>query len=311
MSTFLNSALTLAEQVGILFVLIAVGFALTKANLLEKKSTMGLANLILYITTPTIVIKSFLTTEFNKQTIIKLGIAIGCAVVSHVIGILLSFIIREKDKDTEVVWRFGTIFSNAGYMAIPLTQAVLGEEGVFYASGYVIVFNVIQWTYGISIYNKESTSKLKVLINPGTIAVAIGLPLFFLGVNFDVLPSVISTPINHIANLNAPLAMFVAGYYVAISPLSKGLSNLRLWLSIFLRNFAVPLIALVLFKYVFGLEGILLSSCVLSASAPVAFNTIVLASKFDRDADSSLRLVAFSTLFSIISMPIVLAVVPL
>ncbi len=311
MGTFLNSALTLAEQVGVLFVLIAVGFTLTKCKLIDRKNITGFANIILYIATPVIVVKSFMTTEFNAKNIASLGIAVGCACISHLIGIALSFILREKDKDTQVVWRFGTIFSNASYVGIPLTYAVIGEEGVFFASGYIIVFNIIQWTYGISLYNKGATSKLKVLINPGTVAVLIGLPLFFLGVSFDSLPMVITTPVDHITNLNAPLAMIVAGYYMAVAPIAKGLTNHRLWLSIALRNFIIPFIALVLFKHVFMLEGILLTSAVLSASAPVAVNTIVLAAKFDRDADSALRLVTLSTLFSIISMPIILAVVPL
>lgn len=304
MNEFLNSALKIGGQVVILFILMFVGFLSTKTKLITDKSISGFVNVLLYIVTPCLIINSFLSVKFTNDTLKYLLIAAGCAVVSHIIGIAISFIIRDKEETKKSVYRFGTIFSNAGYMGLPLAQAVFGNEGVFYGSVYVVVFNVIQWTYGITLYNKSGNSKLKTLINPGTIGVIIGLPLFLLKVT---LPEVIGTPLGYLSSLNTPIAMLVTGYYFALSDFRKGMGNAKMWLAIALRMIVIPMLALLLFKYGFGMSGVLLCCCVLPASAPTAVNTMVLASKYNADTDIALKLVTISTALSIITMPLILA----
>ena len=304
MNEFLNSALKIGGQVVILFILMFVGFLSTKTKLITDKSISGFVNVLLYIVTPCLIINSFLSVKFTNDTLKYLLIAAGCAVVSHIIGIAISFIIRDKEETKKSVYRFGTIFSNAGYMGLPLAQAVFGNEGVFYGSVYVVVFNVIQWTYGITLYNKSGNSKLKTLINPGTIGVIIGLPLFLLKVT---LPEVIGTPLGYLSSLNTPIAMLVTGYYFALSDFRKGMGNAKMWLAIALRMIVIPMLALLLFKYGFGMSGVLLCCCVLPASAPTAVNTMVLASKYNADTDIALKLVTIATDLSIITMPLILA----
>ena len=304
MNEFLNSALTLAQQVIILFVLMAVGFIATKTKLINDKSIPGFVNVLLYIVTPCLIINSFLSVEFTKETITSLLIAAGCAVVSHIIGIVFSFALKDNFKDKQSVYRFGTIFSNAGYMGLPLAQAVFGAEGVFYGSVYVVIFNVIQWTYGITIYNKDENSKLKTLINPGTIAVLIGLPLFLLKIT---LPDIVAQPLSYISSLNTPIPMLITGYYFAISDFKKDMNNIKMWIVIALRMIIVPILALFIFKYVFSLSGVLLCSCVLPACAPTAVNTMVLASKYNANTNIALKLVTLSTALSVVTMPLILA----
>ena len=304
MNDFLNSALTLAGQVVILFVLMAVGFIATKTKLITEKSIPSFVNVLLYIVTPCLIINSFLSVDFTEDTVKSLLIAAGCAVFSHIIGIAFSFLMRDKDETRKSVYRFGTIFSNAGYMGLPLAQAVFGSEGVFYGSVYVVVFNIIQWTYGISLYNKKGNSKLKTLVNPGTVGVLIGLPLFLLKIE---LPTIIGTPVTTISDLNTPLAMLITGYYFACSDFRKGMTNIKMWSAIILRMIVVPLIATVIYKYCFSIEGVLLSCCVLPASAPTAVNTMVLASKYGANTDIALKMVTLTTTISIITMPLILA----
>ena len=73
------------------------------------------------------------------------------ALVNHLLLIAVAHgLFRDKDEGRRRVLRFATVFSNAGYMAIPLQQAVLGDEGVFYCAAYIIVFNIVMWTYGVA-----------------------------------------------------------------------------------------------------------------------------------------------------------------
>ncbi len=304
MNEFLNSAFSLAGQVVQLFILMTVGFICSKTKLISGKGVKEFVNILLYIVTPCLIVNSFLSVEFNNETINSLLIATGCAIVSHIIGIIVSFVVNDSNEKKKSVLRFGTIFSNAGYMGLPLAQAVFGAEGVFYASIYVVMFNVIQWTYGISLYDKGKNSLLKVLINPGTIGVIIGLPLFLLKVS---LPDIIFTPINYLSSLNTPLAMMITGYYFTCSKLNVGMNNFKMWLVVILRLIAVPLISLVIFKYLFKIDGVLLCCCILPVSAPTAVNTMVLASKFESDTDLGLKLITITTLLSIITMPVILA----
>lgn len=304
MNEFLNSALKIGEQVIILFILMFVGFISTKTKLITDKSISGFVNVLLYIVTPCLIINSFLSVKFTSDTLKYLLVAAGCAVLSHIIGIAVSYLIHDKEETKKSVYRFGTVFSNAGYMGLPLAQAVFGNEGVFYGSVYVVVFNIIQWTYGITLYNKSGNSKLKTLINPGTIGVIVGLPLFLMKVT---LPEIIGTPLGYLSSLNTPIAMLVTGYYFALSDVKKGIKNAKMWIAIALRMTVIPMLALLLFKYGFGMSGVLLCSCVLPASAPTAVNTMVLASKYGADTDIALKLVTVSTALSIITMPLILA----
>ncbi len=304
MNSFFTNALNLVEQVAILFVLIAAGFICAKTKLINNKIKDGIVNILLYVVTPCLIINSFLSVKFTADTITSLGIAAACAFISHIIAIVFSYAVFDKDFRKRSVLRFALIFSNAGYMGIPLANAVFGEKGVFYGSAYLIVFNVVQWTYGISIYKKGSKNRLKIILNPGTIGVLIGLPLFLLKLH---LPEVLSSPIASISELNTPLAMFVLGYYFSRSNIKTGLFSKKMWTVIFGRMIIVPILAFLLFKYIFGLSGVLLGCCVLPASAPTAVNTIILASKFKADADLGLKIVTITTILSIITMPLILA----
>ena len=136
-------------QVDILFILILLGVALTKAKILTEKGVSSMTDMVLILVTPCVIIKSFIR-EFDKSVLKNLLISFLIAFLAHIGFIILShLIIRSKEKATERVLRFGAIFSNCGYMSIPLQQAILGDIGVFYAASYVAIFNLFIWSYGI------------------------------------------------------------------------------------------------------------------------------------------------------------------
>ena len=47
---------------------------------------------------------------------------------------------------------------------IPIVAYVLGQEWVIYVSGYVVVFNILCWTYGVRMFDNEGKPDLKKII---------------------------------------------------------------------------------------------------------------------------------------------------
>ena len=141
--------LTVAQQVLILFILIGVGFVCTKTKLLNETITKGLTDLVLYCVTPCVLIKSFVEIPFSAQKVKELFLSLLIAVLIHVGFILLCYpLVRDADDSRERMLRFCIIFSNAGFMGLPLQEAILGEEGTFFGGAYVAVFNVVVWSFG-------------------------------------------------------------------------------------------------------------------------------------------------------------------
>ena len=50
-------------------------------------------------------------------------------------------------------------FSNVGFMAIPLVSSVYGEECVFYVSFYILIYNILLYTYGIHLISGGKKEK--------------------------------------------------------------------------------------------------------------------------------------------------------
>lgn len=143
------------------------------------------------------------------------------------------------------------------------------------------------------------------IVNPGTVGIAIGLPLFFASVS---LPAILKTPISLLAGLNTPLAMLVIGFYLAGADFRRVVRMPSAYLAAAVRLMAYPL-AMVALLYPlrahFPREMML--ALVTAASAPVAAMVSMFASKYERDVDLSVGLVSGTTLLSIFTMPPVIA----
>jgi hypothetical protein len=194
---------TVATQVGILFTLIGVGFICRKSKLLNDTSVSGLVNILLIIVTPCLVVDVF-QRPFDPAKMKALSTAFAISIVIHLAIIAISVIcFKRGNYKTQSVFRCAAVFSNAGFMGIPLEQAIFGDEGVFFGIIYVVVFNLMFWSWGLKTMG-GGTGLKKTLINPGTIGLLAGFPLFFLSIE---LPKIIQSPVHMLAQLNTPIPM--------------------------------------------------------------------------------------------------------
>lgn len=291
-------------QVVILLILILIGVLLTKAKVLNETGIKCMTDTVLLLVTPCVIIKSFIR-EFDHNTLKKLLISFLIAILSHIGFIILShLIIRDKDKKKEKVLRFGSVFSNCGFMSIPLQQALLGDEGVFYASSYVAIFNLFIWSYGIITMSgdKKYLSPKKLLFSPGIIGITVGLIIFLCSIP---VPKIISEPVSYLAGLNTPIPMIIIGFHLANSDVLAAIKNLKCIFAIAFRLVILPMIALGIF-YLCGIRGVMLVSSVISCCAPVAALTTMFSAKFGADTSLSVNFVSLSTILSLFTMPIII-----
>lgn len=287
-----------------LFIMISIGFLCNKTRLLKQETVDDMTDLVFYVISPCIIIISF-QRPFNPQLLGSLGIAFLIGVVYHLINIFFAHLLVHDSVDARRrVLRFSLVFSNAGFMGIPLQRALLGDEGVFYGAAVIAVFTLVVWSYGLVLMSGkgQSTNMRQVILNPGVIAVGIGL-LFFVG--SVKLYSVIAEPMRVFGDMNTPIPMLIIGYYLADARLGHVLKSLRVHFVVFLRLILVPLILLALILMSGIYDETLVVACIIAASAPTAAMTTMFAAKFKQDTLLSVGIVSYSTLVSIITMPVV------
>lgn len=300
-----------AEQVAILYMIVIVGIIADKTNLFTEKTARLCTNLLFYIITPAVIIRSFLEIKYDADTAKGLFIAIGCGLLLHFVAAVINIpFFRKGDRDKGCVLKFSCVYGNCGYMALPLANAVLGPEGVLYCSAVIMAFQMFVFTHGIFIMtesNEPGKRKFdfkKLIINPGTIGVVIGLPLFILKVS---MPAIIYQPIGYIASMNTPLAMLIFGTYLAQIEIKKIFSDSKILIAAFFKLIVLPVVMFGIFK-LFGITGTLLAALTISASAPTANNTVIFAAKYNRDSVFASKTVAIISFISIITMPFMIAV---
>lgn len=308
MSLFLENMGSAATQVLTLFIIAAAGFAADKFGIYTEKTAKACTNLLFMIITPVVIIRSFISMGFSSENAKSFGIALLCAICTHLCGVLLSLpFFRKGDYDKTAVYKFACIFGNMGYMCLPLAQSVLGEIGVFYCSAGVVAYNLLAFTLGVWLMShKDEGYKFKpraLILNPGILAVLIALPLFILSVR---LPAPIDAATEHIANMNSPLAMFILGTYISNADIKTLFKQKENYIVLLLKQILMPLIMIGIYKLC-GIEGALLTACGISAAAPTATNTVMFAAKYDKDSRTASKVVAFGTFMAIFTMPVMIA----
>ena len=299
----LDSFIVVGTQVLTLFILIGIGFACGRLKFLNKDGVKCINDIVIYIVNPCLIVSAF-QRKFEAALLHNFLYAILGALIAHMLCLLIALaVFRKQEEGKRKVLRFASIFSNCGFMGIPLLSALLGPDGVFYGAAYLVVFNLMIWSYGqyIMARGSDGFETKKVILNPGVIAVCIGLIFFFTSTS---LPEIIMIPVDYMASLNTPVPMLIIGYTMSkfsSKDLMGGIDEVKVYL---IRLIVGPLLLLGIL-YAMGIRGIVLTAVIVSASAPTAALTTMFAIKFGCDEELSARIVSTSTLISIVTMTLI------
>lgn len=186
-----------------------IGYVLAKKKLITMDGCKELVNLLLLVVIPFVILNSFLVEKTNEKTI-GLLCAMLLSLISFILSMGFSYLFYGTKHRIE---NFSAAFSNAGFIGIPLVQATLGSEMVFYIACYVAFLNIFQWIYGAYIMSgdKKNISIHNILTNAVLISFGLSFLLYMLGLNnIPYLKNVAQS----IAAMNSPLAMIIIGVYL-------------------------------------------------------------------------------------------------
>ena len=304
-----------AEQVIIIFGLIMIGFFMAKKKMLGEKGVKDMTTVLLYVVTPCVLLKSY-NKPFDASQAKQLVMAAFFTVVVHIIAIVISTLVFMK-KDDKLRYRvniFSSVYSNCGFMAIPLMSAAMGDIGVFYGSMYLAMFTVIYWIHGVYVCtggDKKEISLKKCFLNPGFIGTVVSMILFATGAGVreynapvQTVVTTVYNVIEYMSGLNTPLAMIVLGYYLANVNFIKALKKPSIYIVSLLRLLVVPILAIGI-AFVIRLDPDVAKSVIIPAACPTATLATMFAARFNLDAQHASEMVSFSTLLSIVTIPMV------
>ena len=304
----MQSAIIVAHQVTIMFLLTVVGIFCSKKGLLTEGVARYLSTFLLNVALPGVMISS-LYRPMQYELLAGFGLTFLLAVLLHLLAILASrLLLCTREGQACRTERFGIIYANAAYMAIPLIRATLGEESTFFATAFVAVFLLFHWTQGITELGGGFNAK-KLLYNPGILSVVLGLLIF--GLQMPIPGPVIDT-VRLLGGLTTPLSMIITGVFLAELRLSD-LKSLRMYWTALLRTMILPLAAIAIIvalgaaDWFSGADTACLAA-IYCFSCPSAVSVILLSASLGKEVLYPSSLVAVTTVISLITLPVVAVV---
>lgn len=299
----MDLAMITFEQVGILFLLIFAGFIAAKTGAVKAEGRKVLSDLLVYLIMPCMILNSYFM-ELDKTMLRNLILSFGLSTMLLGLAVILSivFTLRRTDENKKIV-RFACTFSNAGYMGIPLIQALYGTEGTFYASAFLTMFNVVLWTVGCIMAGDKVKPKevaKSILSTPVLYGVVLGLIIYLMQIP---VPNFIVSPVASIGNMNTPISMIIIGMIIAGSNMKFIVTNKDIWFTIAVRMIVIPAISVALF-YLLGFSGMTAKVVLIQAACPTAAITSVFAIRYGHNENVAAGAVVLTTLVSIVTLPL-------
>ena len=190
---------------GLMFLCAVCGIIMKRRKILPDNAREVLTDLVMNLILPASIIHSF-EVEFNMSVLRKFAIILIIAAAAQVISMVCANLFwNRQPENLKAVFQYGTQVSNAGFLGLPVTEGVLGAEGLMYASVFLIPQRIVMWTAGIAYFTRSTDWKgtfKKLAKNPCIVAVYIG---FFLMLTQFKLPVMVESTLVKLAACTTPL----------------------------------------------------------------------------------------------------------
>ena len=224
-------AIPLIQKIAELFLILFATAGLVKGGILKSEDSKILSRLSLYFVTPCVIFNSFqtkLTPEIQQGLMTAILVACFC----EALYFLAAALMKRFWNATEVE-RASVVFTNAGNLILPIVAYVMGQEWVIYVSGYILVFNILFWSFGLRMFDSgKGVNIKKMLFNPNMMAAICGMICLFAGIQ---LSGPLKIAFEDVAVMIGPLSMMITGMIVGSMNLKSLFENKRIWTVILLR----------------------------------------------------------------------------
>ena len=295
------------RQIMMMVILMAVGILCAKVNLIDQDTNKKLSSFVLMLVNPLVIFLSY-QRSFEEKLLQGLLLSFGLALLSYSISLIVTHTIyRNKKENTFAVEKYASVYTNSGFIGIPLVQGVFGLEGVFYLTAYLTIFNLLVWTHGVIVMSgkRDFTSIKRAMVSPAFSAIILGFLSFL--IRFE-LPELLSVSLHMLGSTNTPLAMIVAGVSMSQANIGKILKDGRIYKLCLVRLIVIPLLVIFTFTF-FDLPVILTGTSTIAVACPVAANIILFAYRYERDSLYAAELFAATTVLSMLTMPLLLLLI--
>lgn len=299
---------TVFFQMLALLIMIGTGYLMTKKEMIDEHTNGKISRMIVNVFNPLLFLSSALNSVgmISVDLMFQIGwIAAGMFVFFILAGMLLTPLF-DKDPDQRKIFQMMFVFSNLGFIGIPVISSVLGAEYVVYITGFLVMYNIVFYTYGLSIMDgKFSAASLKSMVNPGTVSCVIAV----LVIAFELkVPDFIQTAVTYLGNATSPLALVLVGFTLARSDLKKIFGAVKLYLFSVIKLLILPLLMLPVLRMITD-DTAVISVCMIMFGMPIGNMPLILGNERGIDGSTCSAAIILSTVLCVFTVPVLVAVI--
>ena len=312
------------QKMLVLLTMMLVGYFSYKRDILNKDACTRLSKFVVAIVNPLLIIDGVIGKETVSdpsllwQNLMMVSIYFA---VLFAIGFPVAMLLRPNKSEASL-YRLMLLFSNVGFMGIPVITGLYGSGCVLYIAFYILGYNLLLYTYGMHLVSKsvthgssqESTntsdapkeSPLKKIINPGVIACLVAILLFALQLP---VPAPVAQLVNGLGQTAVPLSMILIGASMAQQDFKALLTDKRIYAFLGIRLLLLPILFALVLQH-FALDRQVAGIVGLMMAMPVGSIVVLLATDKGADEKLCMKGCVLSTLLSVITIPIVAIFLP-
>lgn len=301
------------KNMSVILLMALTGYLLFKKNILDENTDKKLSVLVVDICNPALSIACVIEDELQAshreifQAIVISAVIYGILIL---LGVLIPRILRVH-KDEKKFYHMMTVYTNVGFIGLPLARAMLPADAMLYVIIFNVLYSLFFYTHGCFVMKKgeggrEEKKRRKVSLNLGLISGILSILIVW----FEIpIPEILGNVCIYTGDANTFLAMILLGASVAAIPSARELfSNRKLYLFLVLRMVILPMTATGILTFM-GIAPAMILAFTLMLSMPMASMPLMLAERNREDTRLLSQGITISTAISFITITLVLGVI--
>ena len=292
--------IVILQQMAVIAILVLIGIYLYKSARLDEHTVGKLSAIVMDVVNPALIMSVVVSGEVkatHRELVIALAISVSFYICLCVAGVLLPYILPIAASERKF-YNMMIVYTNVGFIGIPVGRAVLGGNGMLYVIMCNVMYSLLFYTHGVMVIGgRQQKLQLRKIFSPGTIMAILTL----------ILPTVIGSTITYVGNATIFLSMALLGASLAKYSLKECFKEKAIWLYMMIRMLVVPFVLIIVLRSLHFSDKIVCAFCFMAAM-PAANLPLIQAEKIGEDTRILSQGIMLTTIFSFLTVTLFMSI---